>query len=73
MGGEKGEMETNHERLLKIENELRFDGRRWVGDGLDNSLAGIKEGPCSDEQWVIFLSDKSLNCIPETYIALYVN
>ena len=26
---------TNHKGLLKIENKLRFDGGRWVGDGLD--------------------------------------
>ena len=33
--GEK-ERETNHERLLKIENKLRVDVWRWVGDGLDD-------------------------------------
>ena len=34
-GGEIGERETNHRRLLIIENKLRVDGGRWVGDGLD--------------------------------------
>jgi len=29
------ERETNHKRLLKIENKLRVDGGRWVVDGLD--------------------------------------
>ena len=33
-GGEE-ESETNHKRLLTIENKLRVDGGRWVGDGLD--------------------------------------
>ena len=28
------EKETNHRRLM-IENKLRVDGGRWVGDGLD--------------------------------------
>ena len=31
----KGERQTNHKRLLMIENKLRVDGGRWVGDGLD--------------------------------------
>ena len=29
------ERETKHESLLKIENKLRVDGEREVGDGLD--------------------------------------
>ena len=33
--GEKREKETNHKRLLMIEKELRDDGGRWVGDGVD--------------------------------------
>ena len=32
--GVKGEeKETNHKRLLMIENKLWVDGGRWVGDG----------------------------------------
>ena len=27
--------EVNHKRLLMIENKLRVDGGRWMGDGLD--------------------------------------
>ena len=27
--------ETNHKRLLTMENKLRVDGDRWVADGLD--------------------------------------
>ena len=33
--GGKGEGETNYKRLSMIENKLRIDRRRWVGDGLD--------------------------------------
>ena len=33
--GGKGEMKTYNRRLLMIENKLRVDGGRWVGDGLD--------------------------------------
>ena len=31
----KRERETSHKRLLTIENKLRVDGGRWVGDGLN--------------------------------------
>ena len=34
-GGERVERETNHKRLLMIENKLRCDEGRQVGDGLD--------------------------------------
>ena len=35
-GGErKRERETNHKRLLTLDNKLRVDGGRWMGDGLD--------------------------------------
>ena len=34
-GAGRGDRETNHKRLLTIENKLRVDGGRWVGDGLD--------------------------------------
>ena len=27
--------EANHKKLFAIENKLRVDGRRWVGDGLN--------------------------------------
>ena len=35
MGRRGEERETNHERLLMIENKLRADRGREVGDGLD--------------------------------------
>ena len=35
MGGGKRGRETNHKRLLTIENKLRVDGGTWRGDGLD--------------------------------------
>ena len=34
---------------------------------------GITEDTCWDEQRVLDVSDESLNSIPETIIALYVN
>lgn len=34
-GKRERERETNHKRHLTIENKLRVDGRRWVGDGLN--------------------------------------
>ena len=37
---------------------------RWV--------TGIKEGACSDEHWVLYVSDESLNSTPERNITLYV-
>ena len=33
-GGKKRKKETDHKRLLIIENKLRVDGRKWMGDGL---------------------------------------
>ena len=33
--GGRGEREIEHKTLLRIQHQLRVDGRRWVGDGLD--------------------------------------
>ena len=52
------------------ENKLRTDGGWWVGDGLGG---GECEGGHCDEQWVLHVSDESLNSTPETNSALYVN
>ena len=41
-------------------------GGRWA-----RWVMGIKEGTC-DEQWVLYVSDESLNSTPETNIALSV-
>ena len=68
----EGEGETNHKRLFTTENKLRVDGGRWVG-GWAKWVMGIKEGTCYDEQWVLYVSDESLNSTPETDITLYVN
>ena len=35
VSGGRGERETNHKRLLTIEDKLSGDGGRWVGDELD--------------------------------------
>ena len=40
------------------------------GDGLQGDE--YQEGTC-DENWVLWVSDESPNCIPETNITLYVN
>ena len=66
--GEKNEREgeTNHKRLLRIENRLKVDGGRWMG-------MGIEEGPCCDGHWVLYVSDESLNLLLKLNIALYVN
>ena len=45
--GENREREANHKRLLMVDNRLRVDGERWVGDGR-NEVRGIKEGTCFD-------------------------
>ena len=34
---------------------------------------GIKEGTFCEKHWVLYVSDKSLNSIPETSITLYAN
>jgi len=34
-GKKEKKREANKEKLLKIENKLRVDGGKWVGDGLD--------------------------------------
>ena len=67
----KTERETNHKKLLNTENKLRVAGgevwgvwAKWV--------MGIKGGTC-DEHWVLYLSDESLNSIPEIVITLSVN
>ena len=70
-GGKKRERETNYTRLLKIEKKLRIDKGRWVGMGY--MVMGTKEGTCSDELWVLYVSDGSLNSTPETSITLYGN
>ena len=36
-------------------------------------MMGIKEDTYSDEHWVLYVSDESLNSTPETNIALYIN
>ena len=42
------------------------DWAKWV--------MGIKEGiNCCDEQWVLYISEESLNSIPETNVILYAN
>ena len=44
----------------------------WEG-GWAKWMMGIKEGAYWDEHWVSYVSDESLNAIPEIIITLYVN
>ena len=41
--------------------------------GWAKGVMGIKEGICWDEHQVLYVSDESLNSIPEIIIVLYVN
>ena len=43
-----------------------------MGGGWGKWVMVVKEGTC-DEHWVLYVSDESLNCTPETNITLYVN
>ena len=58
-------------RHLTIENTLRIIGE-VVGGGWVKWVMGIKEGTCY-KHWVLYVSDESLHCTPETDITLYVN
>ena len=70
--GGKRKRETNHKRLLTIENKLRVDGGS-VGGAWAKCMMDIKEGTCHVEHWVLYVSDESLNSTPENNITLYVN
>ena len=65
------ERETNHKRLVMIENKLRVGGGE-VGGRWARWVMGTKEGTC-DEHWVLYVSDKSLKSTSETNIVLYIN
>ena len=43
-----------------------------MGGGSTRWVRGIKEGT-SDEHWVLYVSDESLNPIPQINVTLYVN
>ena len=45
---------------------------RWVR-GWTRWVMGIKEGTCWDENWVLHISDESLDLTPETNTTRYVN
>ena len=44
----------------------------WV-EGWAKWVMGIKEGTCWDKHWVLYVSNQSLNSIPEIIITIYVN
>ena len=62
---------SNNWKCMRLEQTE--DWWRDVGGGSARWGMGTKEGTCCDEHWVLFVSDESLNSIPETNIALYVN
>ena len=68
-GGEIEERETNHKRLLRIENKLGVAGGWWWGV---RWVLDTKESTC-DENWVFYVSDESPNSTPKTNIAVCIN
>ena len=44
-----------------------------VDGGWAKKMIGFKEGSSCDEPWMLYISDESLNFIPEANITLYVN
>ena len=68
-GGEKRREENKPQETL---NDREQSWWREVGGRWARWVTGIKEGTC-DDHWVFYVSDESLNSIPETNIALYVN
>ena len=73
MGGgkEEKERETNHKRLLMIENKLSVNGEKRVEDGLDGGWV-LRRVHVMMSSGCLYIRDGSLN-FPETNIALYVN
>ena len=63
---------SKHRRPLTVENKLRVArgqvGRRWT-----KWVRSIKEGTCSNEHLVLYVSDESLNSTLKISITLYVN
>ena len=57
--------EANHNRLLNTENKLRVDGG-WGAGERRKCVVGIEEGTCSDEHWVLYVSDESQESTPQT-------
>ena len=56
--------------LGKVEQYLQK--RIKLGSYLE-ARSVIKEGPCCDECWIVYVSVESLNCTPENNITLYIN
>ena len=65
------EKETNHKRLLTIENKLRVAGGE-IGGGWAKWVMHPKAGIC-DEHWVLYVHDKLLDSTLEINITLNVN
>ena len=70
---EKKEKRKAHQkRLVTTENKLRVDGGLWWGEWI-KWVMSIKEGTCWDENWVLYVSNESLNSTPEASITPHVN
>ena len=63
---EKSRQGSHHKGFLTTENKQSW--WREVGGGWGKWVIGIKEGNCYDQHWVLYVSDESLNSIPETNI-----
>ena len=69
---ERKKRKSVYKRVLMIENKLRVDGGE-MGGGCARWVMDIQEGTYRDEDWVLYVSDESLNSTPETNIPLCVN
>ena len=56
---------TIYINIICTYNILSVAGRGWV-EGWGNWVRGIKEGTRSNEHWVLYATDESLNSTSET-------
>ena len=76
MGEGKGKKSFQTEREANPQETLKYREQTegcWRGAGLGGWtkwVMGIKQDTCWDENWVLYVSDESLNFTPETNIIL---
>ena len=68
-GGKKRAKEGNKPQET-LNNREQTEGGGWE---MTRWVLSIKEGTCHEEHWVLYISDESLNSIPEINIAPYIN
>ena len=73
MGRGKKRIEGNKPQETLNHREQTEGWWKEVSGGWAGWVVAIKEGTCCDGYWVLPVSDESLNCTPETNIALYVS